>query len=382
MAEQIRIDDLKLGCRLAEDVFERRSDGHKVLLYARGQEIASRRQLERLHEAGVTTVPVAHESMRLPLDGEQRCSDEKLIEFASLREEVLEAREQDRAAQHRLGEVFAPVGGGVLPELGDLEETLLAGFTLQSERAELALALMMMRRSQPFIHRHSLNVAGLLLRFSRHLEPGLSEAQVARLGLAAVLHDIGLLHCGLLIEDPQAFGDEQSQEFRLHPDFGLEILKDLPGIPAEVRNAVVQHHERWNGSGYPQGLRGSEIHWLSYRVGLCDAFEMLVSEQSYRRALPMPAAMNLVQGWAGREFPTDLVESFTACFGRWPVGSAVELSTGERGRVTLQGAPGELPVVARLNDGALQLVDLQAEGIEIRRGLNGSYDEVGAFELF
>lgn len=382
MAEQIRLDDLKLGCRLAEDVFESRPDGHRVLLYARGQEISTARQLQRLRDAGVSVVPVSQESMRLGLGGEQRCAEEVVVRFTELREDVLVAREADRRTQEKLRDIFTPMGEGQRPELGGFEETMLAGFGLQAERAELALILMLMRRSQPFLHRHSLNVAGLLLRLSRHLEPEMGEAQVARLGLAALLHDVGLLHCGLTVEDGKAFGDEHSEEFRLHPDFGLEILKDLPGISAEVRFAVGQHHERWNGSGYPQGLRGSEIHWLSYRVGLCDAFEMLLSEQSYRKALPAPAAMNLVQGWAGREFPEDLVAAFTECFGRWPVGAAVELVNGERGRIAMQGENDGAPFFARLHEGGIQLVDLQAEGLEIRRGLNGAYDEIGAFELF
>jgi HD-GYP domain-containing protein (c-di-GMP phosphodiesterase class II) len=382
MTEQIRLDDLKLGYRLAGDVHEMRADGNRVLLYARGQEIATERQLQRLRDAGVSVVPVDHESLRLDLAPEQRCSEERIVEFQELRHEVLAARQEDRAAQQRLDGFFSPVREGGRPEATELEEQLLGSFTRQAERAELALVLMLLRRSQPFIHRHSLNVTGLLLRFSRELDPEMTPAQLARCGLAALLHDVGLLHCGLKLDDLQAFGDEQSEEFRLHPDFGIEILKDLAGIPAEVRRAVAEHHERFNGGGYPQGLRDSEIHWLSYRVGLCDAFEMLVSEQSYRRALPLPAAVNLVQGWAGREFPAELVQAFCRSLGRWPVGSAVELSSGERGRIALAGREGGLPVVASLREGAVQMIDLAAEGLEIRRGLNGGFTELGPFELF
>jgi len=381
MAEQIRLDDLRLGTRLAEDVYENRADGHRVLLYARGQAIATDRQLQRLRDAGVHAVPVAHESLRVGLAPEHRCDGERVAEFAGLRDEVLAGREADREAQRRMAAGFGPVLAGGRPELDALEEPLLGAFARQAERAELALVLMLLRRSQPFIHRHSLNVAGLLLRFSRALEPELGDEQAVRLGLAAMLHDVGLLHCGMSLDD-HSFGDEQSEEFRLHPDFGLEILKDLPGLAPEVRRAVAEHHERFNGSGYPQGLRASEIHWLSYRLGLCDAFEMLVSEQSYRRALPLPAAMNLVQGWAGREFPEELVRSFQRCFGRWPVGSAVELSDGSRGRVALAGREDGPPLVALRGEDGVQLVELAGSGLEIRRGLNGGYNELGPFELF
>jgi HD-GYP domain-containing protein (c-di-GMP phosphodiesterase class II) len=175
--------------------------------------------------------------------------------------------------------------------------------------------------------------------------------------------------------------DETAELFRDHPDFGVEILSALPGVPGDVRRAVGEHHERINGTGFPQGLNGGDVHPLAELVAICDTYDRLTHGISYRRALSPVAALNLMQGWAGREFHSDLVMEFTRAMGPWPLGSPVELENGLRGRVSSRLNP-HAPVVACKSPQGLQLVDCAASGLAIRRGLAPSLSDLHPTEIF
>jgi HD-GYP domain-containing protein (c-di-GMP phosphodiesterase class II) len=114
-----------------------------------------------------------------------------------------------------------------------------------------------------------------------------------------------------------------------HVRLGLEALRGSGALPAEVAQGIAQHHERLDGSGYPKGLKGNAISIYGRMAAIADSFAALITPRAYANPLaPQDALMNLYE-WAGTSFHEPLVEQFVQAVGVFPVGSLVELSSGE-----------------------------------------------------
>lgn len=379
MAQSIRVDQLKLGSRLARDVLETGADGKDVLLYAAGQVIHSEWQLNRLRESGMAVVPVTPESVREPLaEASSPACMEHLLEQ---RTRVDEVRLAETAAELGLMEFFRTTQGAGRPDLAPMEDEAGRMGALGRDNPELLDVLSLLREATPVAFRHCQNVASLCARVTLFRCPETGEEELRRVVLAGLLHDIGLMHCVALEQLNAGEVDETADQYRDHPDFGVEILAGISGVAGEVRRAVAEHHERINGNGFPQGLSGADLHGLSELVGLCDTYERLTHGISYRRALSPVAALNLIQGWARREFHEDLIRDFTRALGPWPIGAAVELDNGLRGRVCSRVNP-FAPVVAVRGPQGLSLVDCAADALGVRRGIAPAQADLHPTEIF
>lgn len=146
----------------------------------------------------------------------------------------------------------------------------------------------------PYTQGHELRVAALAKLLAE--EMGRSAEEIAGIEMAGLVHDIGKL--GIPTEILTKPGVLSAAEFALvreHPGFGYEILKDI-AFPWPVAESVLQHHERMDGSGYPQGLRGDQIHITARILAVADVIEAMSSHRPYRPALGVPAAVAEVVG--------------------------------------------------------------------------------------
>jgi HD-GYP domain-containing protein (c-di-GMP phosphodiesterase class II) len=110
---------------------------------------------------------------------------------------------------------------------------------------------------------------------------------------------------------------------------GLDILKQTPNFHPEVLEAIGQHHERMNGSGYPWGLSGNQIGIFGRMAGIVDCFVALTNHRPYAAAVSSYEALRNIAAWGGDFFHEPLVQQFVSSVGVFPVGSLIELSTGE-----------------------------------------------------
>ena len=118
-----------------------------------------------------------------------------------------------------------------------------------------------------------------------------------------------------------------------HVDLAMEVLANGPKLPDAVTAGIAQHHERIDGSGYPKGLKGSEIGIYGKMAAIADSFAALITPRAYANAsAPQDALMNLYE-WSGTSFHEPMVEQFVQAIGVFPVGSMIELTTGEVGVV-------------------------------------------------
>lgn len=159
---------------------------------------------------------------------------------------------------------------------------------------------------------HSQRVTQYALTIAREL--GLSRAECDELQLAALLHDVGKIGLPdkILLKAGKLTAAEWEQ-VRKHPVWGEEILRPIRQL-RQVATWIRHEHERWNGSGYPDGLAGNQIPLASRVIAVADAFDALTSEREYRRAVSPPEAMAIVNASAGSEFDPRVVAAFLAAF--------------------------------------------------------------------
>lgn len=138
----------------------------------------------------------------------------------------------------------------------------------------------------------------------------LSENKVEIIRTAAILHDIGKIGIkDMILNKPGRLTDEEFDEIRKHPSIGADIIKDVNYLK-KVERAVRYHHERYDGRGYPEGLKGEEIPLEAAILSVADVYDAITSNRPYREALSMEYALSEIKKFAGTQFHPDLAEAF------------------------------------------------------------------------
>lgn len=192
--------------------------------------------------------------------------------------------------------------------------------------------LTQLKNRDEYTSMHSINVSVLSLLFGRFL--GLDEEELSHLGLGALLHDIGKMRVPPhILNKPGSLDPAESEIMRRHPEFGHAILKEHPELHLAVLHIALSHHERFDGTGYPAGLRGNALNHYALLVSIIDFYDAVTSDRAYHIAISPHEALNMIYARAAKSFPRELVEAFIQCLGIYPIGSLVELESGEVGVV-------------------------------------------------
>jgi len=157
-------------------------------------------------------------------------------------------------------------------------------------------------------HGHSERVVAFSLRLGREL--GLGEGEMRSLEFGSLLHDIGKIGVpDAILRKPAPLTDEEWREMRRHPEHGRQILSEIEFLEGAAR-VVAEHHERWDGSGYPAGLKGEEIDLNARVFAVADAFDAMTSDRVYRRGRGYDEAAAELEAFSGRQFDPRVIEAF------------------------------------------------------------------------
>jgi HD-GYP domain-containing protein (c-di-GMP phosphodiesterase class II) len=126
------------------------------------------------------------------------------------------------------------------------------------------------------------------------------------------------------------------EEYKKHVNYSVEILSSTPGLPGELAGLASLHHERFDGTGYPRGLRGIAIELFGLIAAIVDTYDTLTAPPPFGERMTPANALNVLYKGRGKQFHPALVEQFIQCVGVYPVGSVVEMNTGEVGVVYAQ----------------------------------------------
>ena len=177
---------------------------------------------------------------------------------------------------------------------------------------------------------HSVNVALISALIGQGL--GYKSALLSELILAAFLHDLGRKQIPLMIMDKPGLLTPQEFEY-VKKHVNPERINLSNKVPNSIKEVIQQHHERWDGSGYPRGLTQNAIHPYAQIVAVADVFHALISDRPYRQALSLNDAFEWVRSGAGTQFNPEVVKIFDEVITLYPPGAMVVLNTGETGRV-------------------------------------------------
>jgi putative nucleotidyltransferase with HDIG domain len=201
-----------------------------------------------------------------------------------------------------------------------------------------------------YIFSHSLNVT--LYALAIGIEMKLSPKELEQLGLGAILHDVGKMKVPVeILSKPDRLTGEEFQIIKAHAEEGFQLLRNIPEISLIVAHCAFQHHERLNGSGYPRGLKGDNIHLFGRILGVADVFDAVTSNRVYRPAMLPHEGLEILYSGSGNLYDPKVVDAFRRAVAIYPVGLTVILSDGRKGVVSAQN-PGlsERPVVRVLEE--------------------------------
>lgn len=183
-----------------------------------------------------------------------------------------------------------------------------------------------------YTYYHSVNVAVLAIVIGISLE--LSKKELYYLGLGALLHDIGKVFVPKEILNKKGqLTDEEMAEVKSHSEKGYHYLREMWDIPLKAYLAVLYHHEKFDGTGYPKGKKTTDIHLFGRIIAIADVYDALISDRPYRKALLPSEAVEYVMGGSGVLFDPDIVNIFVKKVAPYPLGTCVKLSNGDVGIV-------------------------------------------------
>lgn len=197
---------------------------------------------------------------------------------------------------------------------------------------DLVAHLLDIRSNDAYSYQHSVQTMILAILMGRRLD--LTEAQLHNLGLGALLAGIGKAFVpGRILSKAGPLTEEERSLLTHYPRFGWELLEGYANVWPTARIVALQHQERWNGSGYPSGLKGEEIHLFSRITAVADVQDALISQRPWRGPLRPHEAFNLLLDGTGTLFDPAVIEAYRQVVTPFPVGTWLYLSTGHVGMV-------------------------------------------------
>lgn len=168
----------------------------------------------------------------------------------------------------------------------------------------------------PYTRGHSERVAYYALTMAREMEKFSSE-ELKEFNYACLLHDVGKINIpDSILMKPSRLTNEEYEIIKSHPSVGAEAMLGVEGLKNGI-NVIRSHHERWDGKGYPDQLAGECIPLLARITSIADAFDAMTSSRSYREAMPMKEAYQIIIDGQGTQFDPNLVEMFKKIFPKW-----------------------------------------------------------------
>ncbi|WP_082766666.1 HD-GYP domain-containing protein [Ferrimonas marina] len=305
--------------------------GHPALTLARQGLISSPELLAQMAREGVTQLIVdpSRSQVSTPAPPPSPLSAPPTgPRAASLSDELQRARSLYSRSRRLQQKSMHQVRQGQPLDLGEFE-LLTTDLIDSGARNDAALScLRQIRNKDEYLLQHSVAVATLMLLFARHL--GYRDDLLHQMVLGALLHDVGkVLVKSEILNKPGKLTDEEFAHMKDHARFGADIMKRTPGITAITLDIVANHHEKLDGSGYPNGLAADQLSTFARMITLCDMYDAMTSERVYHRAMTPPQALKLMRSMAPEKLDSELLGQFIRCIGLYPVGSMVALSNGQ-----------------------------------------------------
>ncbi|MFD1954157.1 HD-GYP domain-containing protein [Paenibacillus thailandensis] len=310
---KVQIDFVKPGDKLAKTVFQ--ENGHVLL--GEGVEL-SERYIQRLKMLGVDVLYI-EDGKTEDLEPEDTIRDETRKSAVNAVYTTMNLFKDNQMLKGRtiapdMGKTFRSVFGEIMQDL--------------ATRPNVLVSLTNIHVTDAYIFQHAVNVA--VLAGIMGIAKGYNRNQLEELGIGALLYDIGMTRIPpKLISHPGPLTAEEKAIVESHTTEGFQILRKYHDISLVSAHCALQHHERFNGSGYPRGLKHEDIHMYAQIVGLADTYDALTSPRPHRKRYTPNEAIEFLFAAGNTYFDLDLIRLFCRHISIYPVSTTLLLSTGQ-----------------------------------------------------
>lgn len=308
---RIKIDDLKPNMVLARSVH----NGSSNILLQAGT-VLTRETIRRLSDLGIASVYVNDEYDTPAHEPEDVISEPLRLETIRMVKQSFES------LQHHL-----KLNLGLVKALVDsiINELL--------SHPDILVQLTDIRIFDDYLFAHSVNVC--VLSIMTGITLSFEKDRLTEMGIGALLHDIGKTKVDIdILNKPDDLTREEFDEVKRHTEYGFEILREYAEVSLLSAHIAFQHHERWDGQGYPRGLAGCNIHEYARIVAVADVYDALLADRPYRPSYTVNQALTILERMSGIYLDPDCVTALITNIAIYPVGCLVEISTGYIGIVT------------------------------------------------
>ena len=340
--------------------------------------VTNRQQVDALIRRGVLTVRVDLARSKLP-GIEQVVSPSPSHSAGSARPagsgegRELKIRRLYQEARELQGKFIRHLKAGepidITPLAAVAEEMVDTMFT----HGDAMLCLARIRAKDAYLMKHSMNVAILLANFGRYL--GLERNVLKELTLGGLLHDVGkIMTPDEVLNKPGKLTDEEFGVMRQHVVHSYDILSNTAGITPTMLEVAANHHERLDGTGYPQRLKGDQLSLYTRMSGIVDVYDAVTADRVYKQGMQPTQAFRILLKGIDQHFDAELVTKFIKCMGVYPVGTLVQLSNQRLAVVMQRNEQQPLKPVVKVIYHATQRHYLEVQWLDLAR--NGGQESI------
>ncbi len=289
----------------------------------------------------LSTAPTAAEANR-KLNSDLRKSFKRTVKHptqstsevnrTTYHEEIKKAHTVKEQAREHMGKVLANAATGEkldLEGIAPMVDNMVESIT-RNENA--LISLLRVKKVDEYTFMHSMSVGALLIAFAKHVE--LNDEEIKNIGIGGMLHDIGKMQIPInVLNKPARLTDEEFQQIKDHVVHSHRLLEKNSDLDPLILQVAGEHHERYDGTGYPAGLSGDGISLGGQMAAIVDVYDALSSDRIYHKGLSPAETVKKLYEWGKFHFNSELVHKFIAFIGIYPVGTVVRLDNGKIGVV-------------------------------------------------
>ncbi|MBQ0166199.1 MAG: HD-GYP domain-containing protein [Treponema sp.] len=264
------------------------------------------------------------------------------------------------ATVEKIASVFNSYRKKIPVSRSDVDEISEDVFNMVEKEQTLAMAYIMNKGCNDGYASSALNIAIISATVAFHMQ--IPRQRILMLITAALLHDIGMMQIPeSVVNKKNMLTSQEFEQLKLHTLYSERFVSDTLLFPREVSNIVMQHHERWDGSGYPNGRKGKEIDTGARILAVADTFEALLGKKPYHDAIISYEAMKTLLAESGTHFDSEVMTAFVQTMGVYPVGSIVQLSDGSVAKVIEASLDAPFQPVVKLQGENAPVIRLQQQ---------------------
>lgn len=304
------IDKIKLGSKLGKTLYS--SDG-RVLL-GRGVELSAK-YIERLSNLGFYSIFISDEfdnDVIIEDIIQDSTRNNAILQVKNLFKNELEGSGHSNPIELKNG--IENITNSIIDDIESNSNLMVDMYSLKSH--------------DDYTFQHSVNVCVLAIVLG--IKAGLNGIELRELATAAMLHDIGKMRVPFeILAKNSVLTDEEYEIVKRHTNEGFSFLLNDANMSPKIAIVAYQHHERNDGTGYPDGIDGDKMHTYSKIVSLIDSYDALTSDRVYRKRYKNDEALKIIYNDSNGKYDPDLLDLLKNCVARYPSGSLVKLISGE-----------------------------------------------------